>query len=387
MKPPKDFIENTRWYQSFDFGDFQIKGEKDTLSDFKKAYYFPKDFTGRTYLDIGCNAGAYCVEAFRRGAKRVVGLDPNPEWIRIAQKCANYAGARIEYYVLPGEKADRVGIFDYVGCFSVLHLDETRRTAWEILETASQVCKGTLFVEIVPSLMKFDSFLSYYCLGCKGKRKKVEKILRRFVSLFRSHYYFNRLSVREKMEKILESIGWGVVEYVGQGKETQDVFRCSKWHGIKQYVYEYVDVDRIYLGLSSKDFVLHTLLRDEDRLLKKSPHVQFVAAVDRGEDYRSTIYYKWLERIVSKEAVERKSLKFMELLQSIKKEGYRLSTSDPPILIRSLSTTQPEQWDDKTRPRREDNFYKHRDYEILTGHHRLAVMAYLGWDRVPAVFV
>ena len=36
---------------------------------------FPADLTGKSVLDIGCNAGFYSVEALRRGASRVVGID------------------------------------------------------------------------------------------------------------------------------------------------------------------------------------------------------------------------------------------------------------------------------------------------------------------------
>ena len=39
------------------------------------AHAIPADLTGRTVLDIGCNAGFYSLEMKRRGAARVVGID------------------------------------------------------------------------------------------------------------------------------------------------------------------------------------------------------------------------------------------------------------------------------------------------------------------------
>ena len=45
------------------------------------ATIFPEDLTGKTVLDIGCNAGFYSVEALRRGAARVVGIDSDDRYL------------------------------------------------------------------------------------------------------------------------------------------------------------------------------------------------------------------------------------------------------------------------------------------------------------------
>lgn len=37
--------------------------------------YLPADLSGKSVLDVGCNAGFYAIEAKRRGAARVVGID------------------------------------------------------------------------------------------------------------------------------------------------------------------------------------------------------------------------------------------------------------------------------------------------------------------------
>jgi tRNA (mo5U34)-methyltransferase len=39
------------------------------------AHAIPEDLSGKTVLDIGCNAGFYALEMKRRGAARVVGID------------------------------------------------------------------------------------------------------------------------------------------------------------------------------------------------------------------------------------------------------------------------------------------------------------------------
>ena len=56
----------------------------------------PADLTGRTVLDIGCNGGFYALEMKRRGAERVVGIDPDPRYLAQAALAAEVAGLPIE---------------------------------------------------------------------------------------------------------------------------------------------------------------------------------------------------------------------------------------------------------------------------------------------------
>lgn len=56
----------------------------------------PTDLTGKTVLDIGCNAGFYAFEMKRRGAVRVVGIDTDPRYLAQAQLAAEVLGHEIE---------------------------------------------------------------------------------------------------------------------------------------------------------------------------------------------------------------------------------------------------------------------------------------------------
>jgi tRNA (mo5U34)-methyltransferase len=49
----------------------------------------PKDLTGMTVLDIGCNGGFYSIEMKRRGAKRVLGIDHDEVYLNQARFAAN----------------------------------------------------------------------------------------------------------------------------------------------------------------------------------------------------------------------------------------------------------------------------------------------------------
>jgi len=52
----------------------------------------PSDLTGKTVLDIGCNAGFYSFEMTRRGAARVLGIDEDDRYLEQARFAAEELG-------------------------------------------------------------------------------------------------------------------------------------------------------------------------------------------------------------------------------------------------------------------------------------------------------
>jgi len=90
-------------------GDYpQIKWRK-----FSSA--IPDDLSGKTVLDIGCNAGFYSLEMKRRGAERVLGVDFDDSYLAQARFAAEVADLDIEFRKLSvydvgalGEKFDIV---------------------------------------------------------------------------------------------------------------------------------------------------------------------------------------------------------------------------------------------------------------------------------------
>jgi tRNA (mo5U34)-methyltransferase len=81
----------------------------------------PADLTGKSVLDIGCNAGFYAMEMKRRGAQRVLGIDSDDDYLAQARFAAEVNELDIEFrrmnvYDVPqlGEKFDVVlfmGVF------------------------------------------------------------------------------------------------------------------------------------------------------------------------------------------------------------------------------------------------------------------------------------
>jgi len=75
---------------------------------------FPRDMSGMSVLDIGCNAGFYSLKLHRRGA-RVTGIDHDARYLEQARFVAQAQGAEIEYLLLDVYDVERLEReFDYV---------------------------------------------------------------------------------------------------------------------------------------------------------------------------------------------------------------------------------------------------------------------------------
>ena len=58
---------------------------------------FPADLRGATVLDVGCNGGFYSIEMKRRGADRVLGIDPDSGYLAQARFAAEVCGVDVEF--------------------------------------------------------------------------------------------------------------------------------------------------------------------------------------------------------------------------------------------------------------------------------------------------
>lgn len=69
----------------------------------------PTDLSGKTVLDVGCNAGFYSIEMKRRGARRVVGIDTDGNYLAQARFAAEVLGAEIEFKQMSVYDVARLG--------------------------------------------------------------------------------------------------------------------------------------------------------------------------------------------------------------------------------------------------------------------------------------
>lgn len=79
----------------------------------------PADLTGKSVLDIGCNAGFYSFEMKQRGAGRVLGIDTDPRYLAQARLAAEVLGHDIELRELDvyrvGELGERFDVVIFMG--------------------------------------------------------------------------------------------------------------------------------------------------------------------------------------------------------------------------------------------------------------------------------
>ncbi|MFD1107360.1 TIGR04290 family methyltransferase [Sphingobium olei] len=85
------------WFQNLRIGGIETAPDH-FLGDypaFKFARFepaLPQDLTGKTVLDIGCNAGFYSLEMKRRGAAEVLGIDTDDRYLAQARFAADALG-------------------------------------------------------------------------------------------------------------------------------------------------------------------------------------------------------------------------------------------------------------------------------------------------------
>jgi tRNA (mo5U34)-methyltransferase len=114
----------------------------------------PGDLEGMSVLDIGCNAGYIALEAKRRGAEYVLGVDLKPGYIEQARFCAEVTGLDVEFRELDIYDLDRIGRrFDLVFFVGILYHCKYLRLA---VEKVDEVTKDTVIVESAIDPMKSE---------------------------------------------------------------------------------------------------------------------------------------------------------------------------------------------------------------------------------------
>jgi tRNA (mo5U34)-methyltransferase len=90
------------WFQNMDLAGVPTAPHH-FLGDYPRVKWrhfrdaIPADLSGRTVLDIGCNAGFYAMEMKRRGAARVLGIDFDAAYLAQARFAAEVNGLDIEF--------------------------------------------------------------------------------------------------------------------------------------------------------------------------------------------------------------------------------------------------------------------------------------------------
>ena len=90
------------WFHNMELGGIKTAphhflGDYPMMKFRRFEHALPKDLTGKSVLDIGCNAGFYSIEMKRRGAERVLGVDFDPRYLAQARFAAEVNDMDIKF--------------------------------------------------------------------------------------------------------------------------------------------------------------------------------------------------------------------------------------------------------------------------------------------------
>jgi hypothetical protein len=105
--PHKERKEN---YQSYYIDGEEIGGSRNTVERMD-LMNIPENMTDLTVLDIGCNLGSICCESWKRGARMIMGLDYEEDYIDCARDLARHNGYNINYMVKDMTKVNDISIY------------------------------------------------------------------------------------------------------------------------------------------------------------------------------------------------------------------------------------------------------------------------------------
>jgi tRNA (mo5U34)-methyltransferase len=135
------------WFHNLNLGGVSTAPEH-FLGDYprfkweKFAGAIPRDLTGKSVLDVGCNAGFYSMEMKRRGAARVLGIDSDARYLEQARFASRVEGLDIEFAQKSvydvGELGERFDLVLFMGVLyhlrhPLLALDLLREVVGELL--------------------------------------------------------------------------------------------------------------------------------------------------------------------------------------------------------------------------------------------------------------
>jgi tRNA (mo5U34)-methyltransferase len=114
------------WFHNIDLGGVMtapdhLLGDYPAVKWHRFAHSIPADLTGKTVLDIGCNAGFYSIQMKLRGASRVLAIDIDPDYLRQARFASQTIGVDIEFAEISaydlGSLGERFDIVLFLGIF------------------------------------------------------------------------------------------------------------------------------------------------------------------------------------------------------------------------------------------------------------------------------
>ena len=179
-----------------------------------RAMVLPASMEGQSFLDIGCNEGFFCIEAKKRGAKTVVGIDISAEYISQAQHRAREASMDITYICDTWDNFPS-GIFDVILIASSLHYAISPISLFDAIYT--HLADDGIFILECGYITKANP---------QSRGAAVNRIPRGVGACFYPRrdilieHWLRRFSVRHVGESVMQ----------GGDPVPRGIFHCRKWH-------------------------------------------------------------------------------------------------------------------------------------------------------------
>ena len=153
-------VENLDWYQRIPLDANYLTPGEDTFTEQKLPMLrFPENLSGRSVLDIGCSEGFFLLEAERRGAARIVGMDSAAGITEKVDLLRELTGSDIEFrpstvYDLSIAPAESFDLVIFLSVFQ--HLDHPYR-ALDLISAATGIT-AIMEIPIAVSLEDDEAF-------------------------------------------------------------------------------------------------------------------------------------------------------------------------------------------------------------------------------------
>ena len=218
-----------QWFHNLDLGGVKTAPDH-FLGDYPEVKWqrfasaVPENLSGKSVLDVGCNAGFYSIQMKRRGADRVVGIDTDEQYLDQARFAAKVSGAEIEFRKLSvyrvGELHEKFDLVLFMGVLyhlrhPLLALDLLHEYAVGDLLVAQSMLRGSSeSIDVPPDFPFWES-----------ERFENEKFPRMY---FVEKRYANDptnwwIPNRSCFEAMLRSAGFEILEHA-----EDEVFICRR---------------------------------------------------------------------------------------------------------------------------------------------------------------
>jgi len=134
-------------YCTIPFPEFEhLGGRRDCKVRFERFEIGPKDLTGKSVIDLGCNVGGMVFEALNRGSVSAIGVDHNPKFIGIAKEVAGFKNIErhVNFIEHDLDTFNTDAQFDVSFCLAV---DLWVKNANRLYNLLGRITKETLYLE------------------------------------------------------------------------------------------------------------------------------------------------------------------------------------------------------------------------------------------------